>query len=52
MGPKLKIQLFLENLATDYVPAGLAVTFHYDAKVYTLHKPYIMVSKINVNTIE
>ncbi|RZF38275.1 hypothetical protein LSTR_LSTR008998 [Laodelphax striatellus] len=43
LGPRLKIQLFLENLAPDYVPAGLAVTFLYDPKLYTIHKTYIPV---------
>uniref|UniRef100_A0A1B6E6Y3 Uncharacterized protein n=1 Tax=Clastoptera arizonana TaxID=38151 RepID=A0A1B6E6Y3_9HEMI len=43
LGPKLKISLFLDNLAVDYVPAGLAVTFLYDPKVYTLEKPYITI---------
>lgn len=44
LGPKLKVQLFLENLATDYVPAGLAVSILYDHKTYTVHRPYIPVS--------
>ncbi|XP_046658701.1 Bardet-Biedl syndrome 1 protein homolog [Homalodisca vitripennis] len=43
LGPKLKVQLFLENLATDYVPAGLAVTFTYDHNIYTIHSPHIPV---------
>lgn len=56
LGPKLKVQLFLENLATDYVPAGLAVSILYDHKTYTVHKPYIPVSfcrqtvKLNINS--
>ncbi|XP_075223817.1 Bardet-Biedl syndrome 1 [Lycorma delicatula] len=43
LGPRLKIQLFLENMANDYVPAGLAITFLYDPKLYTIHTPYIPV---------